>query len=320
MTAGGSLENPQPGAPLAEARGLVKRFGDFTAVDGIDFEVRPGEAFGFLGPNGAGKTSAMRMLGCTSPVTDGHLRVFGLDPAGDGPRIRSRLGVVAQMDNLDLELSVEDNLVIYGRYFGISRAALADKVNELLAFGQLSERRTSKVDPLSGGMKRRLSIARALVNDPDLILLDEPTTGLDPQARQLLWDRLWSLKSDGVSLVITTHYMDEAEQLCDRLVVMDQGKIVDEGSPSALIERHCPREVVEVRYRSPESQAVGAAAATALGLRVDDLRDRLVVYTDDSNGLIHKLEPEAGAVRSSLTRRASLEDVFLTLTGRTLDD
>ncbi|MEM7272263.1 MAG: ABC transporter ATP-binding protein [Actinomycetota bacterium] len=306
--------------PLAEARGLVKRFGDFTAVAGIDFEVHPGEAFGFLGPNGAGKTSAMRMLGCTSPITEGELQVFGLDPQRDGPQIRSRLGVVSQMDNLDLEMTVQENLVMYGRYFGISRSVLADKVEELLAFGQLTDRRASKVDPLSGGMKRRLSIARALVNDPDLILLDEPTTGLDPQARQLLWERLWTLKSEGVSLVITTHYMDEAEQLCDRLVIMDQGLIVDEGSPAALIERHCPREVVEIRYRSPDVQALGARAATDLGLRIDDLRDRLLVYTDDGEGVIAKLEPEPGAIASTLVRRSTLEDVFLTLTGRSLGE
>lgn len=306
--------------PLATAKGLVKRFGDFTAVKGIDFEVQPGEAFGFLGPNGAGKTSAMRMLGCTSPVSDGELRVFGLDPETHGPEIRARLGVVSQLDNLDLEMTVEENLIIYGRYFGISRAELAAKVDDLLAFGQLTDRRDSRVDPLSGGMRRRLSIARALINDPDLILLDEPTTGLDPQARQLLWERLWTLKSQGVSLIITTHYMDEAEQLCDRLVVMDHGKIVDEGSPAALIERHCPKEAVELRYKTEELQALGAEAAAQLGLRADSLRDRLVVYTDDGDGLVPKLEVETGAVLSALVRRSTLEDVFLTLTGRTLED
>ncbi|MEM7321479.1 MAG: ABC transporter ATP-binding protein [Actinomycetota bacterium] len=320
MTDRSSAGDRSPDAPLAVARGLVKRFGDFTAVDGIDFEVRPGEAFGFLGPNGAGKTSAMRMLGCTSPVSEGHLRVFGLNPEVDGPTIRARLGVVSQMDNLDLEMTVEQNLIIYGRYFGIGLAELSAKVDELLAFGQLSDRRHSKVNPLSGGMRRRLSISRALINDPDLILLDEPTTGLDPQARQLLWERLWTLKSEGVSLVITTHYMDEAEQLCDRLVVMDHGRIVDEGSPAALIERHCPREAVELRYRTEAQQAEGEAAAARLGLRADNLRDRLVVYTDDGDGLVPKLEVEPGAVQSVLVRRSTLEDVFLTLTGRSLDD
>lgn len=304
--------------PLAWATGLVKRFGDFTAVNGIDFEVRRGEAFGFLGPNGAGKTSAMRMLGCTSPISEGKVSVFGLDPATHGPEIRARLGVVPQLDNLDTDLTVEENLRIYGRYFAIGRAELSDKVDELLEFAQLSDRRHSKVDPLSGGMKRRLAISRALINEPDLILLDEPTTGLDPQARQLLWDRLWTLKSQGVSLVITTHYMDEAEQLCDRLVIMDQGSIVDEGSPRQLIERHCSRDVVELRFALASEQDTAEAAALNLGLRAENLRDRLLVYTDDGDGLVAKLDVAAGAVESVLVRRATLEDVFLTLTGRTL--
>ncbi len=303
---------------LARARGLVKRFGEFTAVDGIDFEVRRGEAFGFLGPNGAGKTSAMRMLGCTSPATAGDLEVFGLDPAADGPAIRARLGVVPQLDNLDVDLTVEENLVIYGRYFGLPRRHLADRIDDLLDFVQLTDRRRSKVDPLSGGMKRRLVIARALINDPDLILLDEPTTGLDPQARHLLWERLYRLKSEGVSLVITTHYMDEAEQLCDRLVVMDRGRIVDEGPPAALIERHCPREVVELRHREPADRARAADAGRELGLRVEDLPDRLLVYADDGEAVLPKLEGETGAATSVLIRRSTLEDVFLTLTGRSL--
>jgi len=235
-------ENPDV---LVRARSLVKRFGEFTAVDGIDIDVHTGEAFGILGPNGAGKTSAMKMIAATSPVTEGSLTIFGLDPAADGPAIRARLGVVSQMDNLDTEVSVADNLRMYARYFGMKRSVIEPKVNELLEFAQLVERRDSKVDPLSGGMRRRLVIARALLNSPDLLLLDEPTTGLDPQARHLLWERLWSLKRSGTTLLITTHYMDEAEQLCDRLVVMDHGKIVDEGSPRSLIERHCTREVVE---------------------------------------------------------------------------
>ncbi|MEL7208264.1 MAG: ABC transporter ATP-binding protein [Actinomycetota bacterium] len=305
---------------LVRARGLVKRFGDFAAVAGIDFEVRRGEAFGFLGPNGAGKTSAMRMIGCTSPVSAGELEVLGRDPATDGPAIRARLGVVPQLDNLDVDLTVEENLVIYGRYFGIPRKELAVKVDELLAFAQLTDRRHSKVDPLSGGMKRRLAISRALINEPELILLDEPTTGLDPQARHLLWERLWQLKSEGVSLLLTTHYMDEAEQLCDRLVIMDKGVIVDEGSPSALIERHCPREVVELRFRTDEEQVAATAAGAELGLRVESLRDRLLVYTDDGDAVVPKLEGAPGAVRSVLVRRATLEDVFLTLTGRSLDE
>lgn len=305
--------------PLVRARGLVKRFGDFTAVAGIDFDVRPGEAFGFLGPNGAGKTSAMRMLGCTSPVTAGSLEIFGLDPHSDGPAIRGRLGVVAQDDNLDVDLSVWDNIVIYGRYFGIGRADIERRGAELLEFAQLSDRRDSTVDPLSGGMKRRLAIARALINQPELILLDEPTTGLDPQARHLLWERLYTLKAQGVSLVITTHYMDEAEQLCDRLVVMDRGRIVDEGAPAELIARHCPREVVEARFESPDDQAAAAAALSGR-FRVESLTDRLIVATDDGDALVVELHGLARAPLSVLVRRSGLEDVFLHLTGRTLDE
>ena len=227
-----------PGDALIEARGLVKRFGDFTAVAGIDVEVRRGEAFGFLGPNGAGKSSTMRMIGCTSPRTEGTLRVFGLDAATHGKQIRARLGVVPQADQLDTELTVAENLVIYGRYFDIPRAECKRRAAELLEFVQLTERAGSKVEPLSGGMKRRVTIARSLINEPELLLLDEPTTGLDPQARHVLWDRLYRLKQQGVTLVLTTHYMDEAEQLCDRLVVMDRGLVVAEGSPRQLIEQH----------------------------------------------------------------------------------
>ena len=228
---GHALPSPQP---LIHARGLTKRFGTFTAVDAIDFDVAPGESFGFLGPNGAGKTSTMRMIACVSPVTEGTLSILDLDPEADGPRIRGRLGVVPQQDTLDTELSVRDNLVIYGRYFGLKRSEAARRAEELLEFTQLTERANDRVEPLSGGMKRRLTIARALINEPSILLLDEPTTGLDPQARHLLWDRLYRLKQRGVTLVLTTHYMDEAEQLCDRLVVMDKAKIVAEGSPRQL--------------------------------------------------------------------------------------
>ena len=234
---------------LIEARGLTKRFGDFTAVDGIDFTVEPGESFGFLGPNGAGKTSTMRMIGAVSPITAGSLTVLGLDPMKQGPQLRSRLGVVPQEDNLDPDLTIDDNLMMYGRYFDLPRSALRGRIDELLDFLQLTEKRKERVDSLSGGMKRRLTIARGLINEPDLLILDEPTTGLDPQARHILWDRLYRLKQQGVTLIITTHYMDEAEQLCDRLVVMDKAKIVAEGSPVSLISEHAPREVVEVRFR-----------------------------------------------------------------------
>jgi lipooligosaccharide transport system ATP-binding protein len=312
-----------------EARGLTKSFGDFVAVDGIDFDVRAGEVFGFLGPNGAGKSSTMRIIGCVSPFTGGTLRVLGRDPATEGPAIRARLGVVPQEDNLDLELSVVDNLIIYGRYFGISKSVLRDRATELLDFVQLTDRGASKVDPLSGGMKRRLTIARALVNEPDLLLLDEPTTGLDPQARHLVWERLWRLKQEGVTQVLTTHYMDEAERLCDRLVIMDGGRIVDEGSPADLVARHVTREVVEVRPTGPDpgtdpdlrsDDALDAVLALvrANGERAEVVTDRVLAYTDDGDALVAKLNADGLRPASVLVRRSTLEDVFLILTGRTL--
>src|SRR5213076_1823162 len=249
MTAGSlQVMNAAAELPLVHARGLVKRFGDLVAVDGIDFDVHKGEAFGFLGPNGAGKTSTMRMIGCVSPLTEGTLSILALDPVKDGAAIRARLGVVPQQDTLDMELTVRENIIIYGRYFGLSRGQLRGRADELLEFVQLSDRADSRVEPLSGGMKRRLTIARSLVNNPDVLLLDEPTTGLDPQARHVVWDRLFRLKQQGVTLVLTTHYMDEAEQLCDRLVVMDRGRIAEEGSPLDLIRRLSTREVVELRF------------------------------------------------------------------------
>ena len=310
---------PDP-APLVRARSLSKRFDDFTAVDGIDFEVQPGEVFGFLGPNGAGKSSTMRMIACVSPATGGELRVLDADPATDGARIRARLGVVPQEDNLDTELSVADNLIIYGRYFGIPRSVLRDRVHELLKFVQLGDRADSKVDPLSGGMKRRLTIARALVNEPDLLLLDEPTTGLDPQARHLVWERLYRLKQEGVTQVLTTHYMDEAERLCDRLVVMDNGRIVDEGSPAALIERHVTREVIELRLADTESGTDDPILESirAQGHRTESLTDRVLVYADDGDAIVADLLAAGLHPVSVLVRRSTLEDVFLILTGRTL--
>jgi len=303
--------------PLVAARALTKRFGEFTAVDGVEFAVAPGESFGFLGPNGAGKTSTMRMIACMSPATGGELRVLGMDPTRDGPRIRARLGVVPQQDSLDMELTVEENLVIYGRYFDLSYAEARKRAKELLSFVQLTERAKDEVEPLSGGMKRRLTIARSLINQPDLLLLDEPTTGLDPQARHLLWDRLYRLKSQGVTLILTTHYMDEAEQLCDRLVVMDKARIVAVGSPRSLIDQYATREVLELRFRAEERDGV-ADQLTDLGERVESLPDRFLVYTQDGEaaaGAAHDrgLRPEA-----VLVRRSSLEDVFLRLTGRSL--
>jgi len=304
---------------LVRAQGLVKRFGDFTAVDGIDVEVRRGEAFGFLGPNGAGKSSTMRMIGCVSPPTGGVLKILGLDPRRDGPKIRARLGVCPQLDNLDIELTVRENLTTYARFFGIPRKVARRRADELLEFVQLSERADSKVDPLSGGMKRRLTIARALVNEPEMVLLDEPTTGLDPQARHLVWERLFRLKQQGVTLVLTTHYMDEAEQLCDRLVVMDGGRIVAEGSPRELIERYSTREVVELRFAA-ESQEPYAEKLAGLGERLEVLPDRVLLYVDDGDEAAAEVQRRSLMPASVLVRRSSLEDVFLHLTGRTLVD
>jgi lipooligosaccharide transport system ATP-binding protein len=305
--------------PLISARGLVKRFGDFTAVAGIDVDVRRGEAFGFLGPNGAGKSSTMRMIGCVSPPTDGLLRILGRDPRRDGPAIRARLGVCPQLDNLDLELTVRENLTTYARFFGIPRRVARRRADALLDFVQLSERADSKVEPLSGGMKRRLTIARALVNEPEIVLLDEPTTGLDPQARHLVWERLFRLKQQGVTLVLTTHYMDEAEQLCDRLVVMDGGRIVAEGSPRALIERYSTREVVELRFNA-EAQDVFADKLAGLGERLEVLPDRILLYVADGDDAVDEVQRRALRPASVLVRRSTLEDVFLHLTGRTLVD
>ena len=307
------------GEALIHARGLTKRFGDLTAVDGIDFDVARGEAFGFLGPNGAGKSSTMRMIGCVSPITSGTLRVLGLDPAQDGPEIRGRVGVVPQLDTLDNELTVRENLIIYGRYFGLSRREVRERADRLLEFVQLDERRNSKVEPLSGGMKRRLTIARSLVNDPDLLLLDEPTTGLDPQARHLVWDRLFRLKQRGATLVLTTHYMDEAEQLCDRLVIMDRGGIAEEGSPLELIQRLSTREVVELRFRGDPPVDIGAVL-DGLARRIETLPDRTLLYTDAGDAAADRIHELGLHPQSTLVRRSTLEDVFLHLTGRTLVD
>jgi lipooligosaccharide transport system ATP-binding protein len=306
-----------PDSALIRARGLTKRFAAFTAVDAIDFDVAKGESFGFLGPNGAGKTSTMRMIGSVSPVTEGELTVLGMDPRTDGPKIRARLGVVPQQDTLDTELTVRENLVIYGRYFGMSRAEARHRADELLEFTQLSERANDPVEPLSGGMKRRLTIGRALINEPDLLLLDEPTTGLDPQARHLLWDRLYRLKQRGVTLVLTTHYMDEAEQLCDRLVVMDKAKIVAEGSPLELIERYSTREVTELRFPVGVQETLDGKL-DGLAERIELLPDRVLLYTDDGEAAVAAAHGRGLRPETVLVRRSSLEDVFLRLTGRSL--
>jgi lipooligosaccharide transport system ATP-binding protein len=305
--------------PLVSARQLTKRFDTFTAVDGIEFDVRAGEAFGFLGPNGAGKTSTMRMIGCASPVTAGDLRIFGMDPRTQGSAIKARLGVVPQLDNLDTEITVKENLLMYARYFDVPSQVARARVAELLDFVQLSERADSQVEPLSGGMKRRVTIARALVNEPELILLDEPTTGLDPQARHLIWERLYRLKQRGATLLLTTHYMDEAEQLCDRLVVMDKARIVASGSPRALIEKYVTREVLELRL-TPDVRASLDGRLSDLADRVEDLPDRLQLYTADGEHALEQIHARGIPIESALVRRSSLEDVFLRLTGRTLVD
>jgi lipooligosaccharide transport system ATP-binding protein len=304
------------GEPMIEARGLTKRYGEFTAVDGIDFTVERGETFGFLGPNGAGKSSTMRMIGAVSPTSGGTLRVLGRDPEREGSEIRQRLGVVPQEDNLDLELDVGQNLLVYGRFFGLPRDEIRRRSAELLDFVQLADRKDARVDSLSGGMKRRLTIARALVNTPELMLLDEPTTGLDPQARHALWDRLYRLKQQGVTLVLTTHYMDEAEQLCDRLVIMDQAKIVAEGSPRALSERFVEREVVELRFGT----ANGRPSLDDVGSHVEVLQDRLVIGADDGDAVVDEIHARGLRPETVLVRRSTLEDVFLRLTGRSLND
>jgi lipooligosaccharide transport system ATP-binding protein len=303
--------------PVITAVSLTKLYKSFAAVDGLSFEVAPGESFGLLGPNGAGKSTTMRMVGAVSTRTSGELSILGLDPNSHGPEIRSQLGVVPQQDNLDMELRVRDNLIVYGRYFGIPRAVISKKADELLEFAQLSDRAKSKVDDLSGGMKRRLTIARALVNDPKILLLDEPTTGLDPQARHILWDRLFRLKEQGTTLVLTTHYMDEAEQLCDRIVVVDKGMIMAEGSPASLIRDHSSREVLEVRFGSDRNAEV-AAKITGAGERIEVLPDRILIYSADGEAELVKLTEAGFTPITSLVRRSSLEDVFLRLTGRSL--
>ncbi|MBB6629585.1 ABC transporter ATP-binding protein [Nocardioides sp. KIGAM211] len=308
---------------MIHARGLRKSFGDFEAVKGIDVTVRRGEAFGFLGPNGAGKSSTMRMIAAVSPISGGELRILDMDPANDGPAVRARLGVCPQEDTLDTELTVRDNLFVYGRYFGLPRKEVRARVDELLEFVQLTEKADAMVDDLSGGMKRRLTIARSLINGPDLLLLDEPTTGLDPQARHVVWDRLFRLKQQGVTLVLTTHYMDEAEQLCDRLVVMDKGVIVAEGSPLELIRTHSTREVAELRFgvsREGDTHEALAEKVADLGERVEVLPDRLLVYGHDGEEIIAKVHERGLEPAVTLVRRSTLEDVFLRLTGRTLVD
>jgi lipooligosaccharide transport system ATP-binding protein len=303
---------------LVHARGLTKRYANgFTAVDGVDFDVFAGKAFGFLGPNGAGKTSTMRMIACSSPVTEGQLRVIGMDPRTQARQIKAKLGVVPQIDNLDTELTVRENLEMYARYFDIPREVANKRTDELLEFVQLDERAKDQVEPLSGGMKRRLPLARSLINDPDLVILDEPTTGLDPQARHLLWERLYQLKRRGRTLIITTHYMDEAEQLCDHLVVMDKAKIVAEGSPRELIDQHSTKEVLELRFDDGVRASLNGKL-DGLAERIEELPDRLLLYTADGERTLEQVNLRHIPIESALVRRSSLEDVFLRLTGRSL--
>jgi lipooligosaccharide transport system ATP-binding protein len=317
--------------PLIQAEGLKKTYpprdgrgAGFQAVAGIDFHVDRGEAFGFLGPNGAGKSSTMRMLGCVSTATAGTLRILGMDPARDGRRIRARLGVVPQDDVLDPDLTVRENLTMYGLYFGLSRQVIRERTERLLEFAQLEEKAGETLGALSGGMRRRLTIARSLINEPDILLLDEPTTGLDPQARHVLWDRLFRLKQQGVTLLLTTHYMDEAEQLCDRLVVMDKGRIADEGSPQELIRRHSTREVLELRFRIDEHEQAAEKLHDLVrpgeGERVEALPDRVLVYTHDGEATLAAVTAARMTPITALVRRSTLEDVFLRLSGRTLTD
>ena len=303
--------------PLIHARGLTKTYGDFTAVDGIDFDVAKGESFGFLGPNGAGKSTTMRIIGATSVRTSGTLTILGKDPEVNGPQIRAHLGVVPQQDNLDNELTVSENIFIYGRYFGLSSSFINKKIPELLEFAQLEEKKNVKVEALSGGMKRRLTIARSLVSEPDILMLDEPTTGLDPQARHILWDRLFRLKEQGVTLLITTHYMDEAEQLCDRLIVMDKGKIMAEDSPAQLIKTYSTKEVLEVRFGSDRNQEMVDVLRPPAD-RIEVLPDRILLYAEDGEQLLEQIAAKGIHPNTSLVRRSSLEDVFLRLTGRSL--
>lgn len=302
---------------LIHARGLTKTYGDFVAVDGIDFDVAKGESFGFLGPNGAGKSTTMRIIGATSVRTSGTLTILGKDPEVNGPQIRAHLGVVPQQDNLDLELTVSENIFIYGRYFGLSSSFINKKIPDLLEFAQLEEKKDTKVQALSGGMKRRLTIARSLVSEPDILMLDEPTTGLDPQARHILWDRLFRLKEQGVTLLITTHYMDEAEQLCDRLIVMDKGKIMAENSPAQLIKDYSTKEVLEVRFGSDRNREM-VEVLQPLAKRIEVLPDRILLYAEDGESLLEQIAAKGIHPNTSLVRRSSLEDVFLRLTGRSL--
>lgn len=319
LTPAGTLTTGPPSGTVISAENLTKTYGDVAAVDGISFAVPAGESFGLLGPNGAGKSTTMKMIGGVTRRSAGQLSIMGLDPDTHGPEVRAHLGVVPQQDNLDEELRVRDNLLVYGRYFGLPMSYLKPKADELLEFAQLTDKAKSRVDALSGGMKRRLTIARSLINEPRILLLDEPTTGLDPQARHILWDRLFRLKEQGVTLILTTHYMDEAEQLCDRLIVVDKGRIMAEGSPAELIREHSTREVVELRFGSERNATIGSLLE-GIGERLEVLPDRVLMYAHDGESALEQVSARGLRPLTSLVRRSSLEDVFLRLTGRSLVD
>jgi lipooligosaccharide transport system ATP-binding protein len=300
------------------ARSLRKSYGERVAVDGIDFEVRPATCFGFLGPNGAGKTTTMKMIYGLATVGGGDLRVLGLDARTQRRAIKARLGVVPQETNLDGEVTVQENLLVQASYFGIEKQTAEARARELLEFTRLADRSDDKIPSLSGGMKRRLLVARALVNEPDMVVLDEPTTGLDPQARLAVWRSLESLKRRGVTLLLTTHYMEEAARLCNRLVIMDEGSIVAEGEPGGLVRQHVGREVLELHV-ADECDAEELVASLDGRLDGHDFtEDALMLYASDAERLLEEIDQERYPTESALVRRASLEDVFLRLTGRSL--
>jgi lipooligosaccharide transport system ATP-binding protein len=296
---------------VVEADGLVKRYNGFTAVNGIDLRIRRGECFGFLGPNGAGKTTTIRMIHCFTPVTEGRLRVFGLDALSHARAIKSRIGVCPQEDNLDIDFSVRKNLLVFSRYFGIPKQEAEKRADELIRFVDLAPRSGAHIRELSAGMKRRLIIARALINKPEMLILDEPTTGLDPQARHQIWERVRNLKKGGATILLTTHYMEEASQLCDRLVIVDSGKIIAGGEPDALIAEHIARDVIEIE--DPPEALVGELAAA--GRRFEKMGARLFIHSPDGDGEGIDLARRFGLEHIQI-RRATLEDVFLKLTGR----
>lgn len=305
--------------PIISARNLRKLFGQFVAVNGINFDIPAGICYGFLGPNGAGKTSTMKMMYCAAPVTSGTLQVADLDVMQSMKAVKNQIGVVSQEDSLDYDLDVWQNLLVFARYFDIPRITAQRRAEELIQFLQLEEKRHVGIREMSGGMKRRLQIGRALMNKPRVLILDEPTTGLDPQARHHVWAKLHDLKAQGVTLILTTHYMDEAEQLCDTLVIMDRGNIVCEGNPWSLIQQHIPYQVVEIRT----TEAVKAEILTRFSSSIKDaenLSDRLLIYTDQAEYLLREVQQSDVPAKTIMTRRATLEDVFLKLTGRELID